>query len=150
MYCRLGGLVAFAVLVLVRRDCFPEGPRKNIVFSFVYSQIALQALVIISEGLIGLVSSRGTINNPRPRRFMPHFLRIRAVLYALELLGILFGCYVAWSPYIQDHVSCVRARRVRQALEAYVISTIVVHIIIAILFMVYFDPLGLQTPSLLV
>ena len=109
----------------------------------------MQVLVIVSEGLICLVSSRGTISNPKPRRYLPHFLRLRAVLYALEILGILLGCYVAWSPYIQDHVECERANRVKQALEAYVISVIVIHVIIAVLFMVYFDPLGLQTPSLL-
>ena len=148
-YCRLGGLITFTILVLVRRDCFPEGPRQKLVFAFIFSQIALQALVIIAEGLVGLISSRGTISNPRPRRFLPHFLRLRAVLYAVEILGCAFGCYVAWSPYIQDNIDCERANRVSQALQAYVISVIVVLVVIAVLFMVYFDPLGLQTPSLL-
>ena len=148
-HCRLGGLIAFTLVVLVGRDCFPEGPRKKIVFAFIFSQIALQALVLISEGFVGFISSRGTISNPEPRRLLPHFLRLRAVLYAVEILGCAFGCYVAWSPYIQDHIDCERANRVRQAIEAYVISVIVVLVIIAVLFMVYFDPLGLQTPSLL-
>ena len=142
-------MIAFAIIVLVGRNCFPDGPREKVVFAFIYSQIAIQVLVIISEALICFNSSRGTISNPKPRRYLPHFLRLRAVLYALEILGILLGCYVAWSPYIQDHVECERADRVKQALEAYVISVIVIHVIIAVLFMVYFDPLGLQTPSLL-
>lgn len=149
MYCRLGGLITFALVVLVGRDCFPKGPREKLVFAFIYSQIAIQALVIISEGIICFISSRGTINNPKPRRLLPHFLRLRAFLYALEILGIGLGGYVAWSPYIQDNVVCERANRVSQALEAYVISVIVIHVIIAALFMIYFDPLGLQTPSLL-
>ena len=136
-------------MVLVRRECFPEGPRKKLAFAFIFSQIAIQALVIISEGLVGLISSRGTINNSRPRRILPHFLRLRAVLYAVEILGCAFGCYVVWSPYITDHIECERGDRVRQALQAYVISVIVVLTVIAILFMIYFDPLGLQTPSLL-
>ena len=136
-------------MVLVGRDCFPEGPRKNLVFTFIFSQIGLQALVIVSEGLVGLISSRGTISNPAPRRFLPHFLRLRAFLYAVEILGCAFGCYIAWSPYIQDHIDCERAGRVRLAIEAYVISVIVVLVVIAVLFMIYFDPLGLQTPSLL-
>ena len=147
--CRLGGLITFTIVVLVRRDCFPEGARQKLVFAFIFSQIAIQALVIISEGLVGLISSRGTISNSKPRRFLPHFLRLRAVLYAVEILGCAFGCYIAWSPYIQDNIDCERANRVRQALQAYVISVIVVLVVIAVLFMVYFDPLGLQTPSLL-
>ena len=118
-------------------------------FAFIFSQIALQALVIISEGFVGFISSRGTIRNSKPRRLLPHFLRLRAILYAVEILGCVFGCYVAWSSYIQDHINCERANRVRQALQAYVISVIVVLVMIAVLFMVYFDPLGLQTPSLL-
>ena len=148
-HCRLGGLIAFTLVVLVGRDCFPEGPRKKLVFAFIFSQIAVQVLVIISEGFVGFVSSRGTISNSKPRRFLPHFLRLRAVLYAVEILGCVLGGYVAWSPYIQDHVDCERANRVRQAIEAYVISVIVVLAIIAVLFLVYYDPLGLQTPSLL-
>ena len=148
-HCRLGGLIAFTMVVLVGRDCFPEGPRKKLVFAFIFSQIAVQVLVIISEGFVGFVSSRGTISNSRPRRFLPHFLRLRAVLYAVEILGCVLGGYVAWSPYIQDRVDCERANRVRQAIEAYVISVIVVLAIIAVLFLVYYDPLGLQTPSLL-
>ena len=149
MHCRLGGLIAFAIVVLVGRDCFPEGPRKILVFVFIFSQIALQVLVIISEGFVGFISSRGTISNSKPRDLLPHFLRLRAVLYAVEILGCVLGGYVAWSPYIQDHIDCERANRVSQAIEAYVISVIVVLVIIAVLFMVYFDPLGLQTPSLL-
>ena len=136
-------------MVLVGRDCFPEGPREDVAFTFIYSQIAIQALVIISEGMICFISSRGTISDPEPRDLLPHFLRLRAILYTLEILGIGLGGYVAWSPYIQDHVHCERSNRVRQAIEAYVISVIVVHIIIAILFMIFFDPLGFQTPSLL-
>ena len=147
--CRLGGLIAFTIVVLVGRDCFPEGPREKLVFAFIFSQIALQALVIVSEGLVGLISSRGTISNPHPRRFLPHFLRLRAILYAVEILGCAFGCYIAWSPYIQDHVNCDRANRVKQAIEAYVVSVIIILVVIAVLFMIYFDPLGLQTPSLL-
>ena len=146
---RLGGLIAFALAVLVQRDCFPDGPRKMVVFAFIYSQIATQALVIFSEVLVASVSSRGTVTNDKPRRFLPHFLRIRALLYALEILGIVFGGYVAWNPYIQDHIDCERSNRVSQAIEAYEISLIVVHVIVAVLFMIYFDPLGLQTPSLL-
>jgi len=145
----LGGLIAFAFIVLVGRDCFPEGPRKKIVFAFIFSQIALQALIIISEGSIGFISGRGTITNSKPRRLLPHFLRVRAILYGVEILDCAFGCYVAWSPYIQDHIDCERSNRVSQAIEAYVISVIVILVIIAVLFMVYFDPLGLQTPSLL-
>ena len=148
-HCRLGGLIAFTLVVLVGRDCFPEGPRKKLVFAFIFSQIALQVLVLISEGFVGFISSRGTISNSKPRDLLPHFLRLRAVLYAVEILGCVLGCYVAWSPYIQDHIDCERSNRVRQALQAYVISVIVVLVIIAVLFMVYFDPLGLQTPSLL-
>ena len=136
-------------MVLVGRDCFPEGPQKKIVFAFIYSQIGSQALVIISEGLVGFISSRGTISNSKPRHCLPHFLRLRAVLYAVEVLGCAFGCYVTWSPYIQDHIDCERENRVRQAIEAYVISVIVVLVLTAILFMIRFDPLGLQTPSLL-
>ena len=136
-------------MVLVGRDCFPEGPRKKIVFAFIYSQIGSQVLVIISEGLVGFVSSRGTISNSRPRHCLPHFLRLRAVLYFMEVLGCAFGCYVTWSPYIQDHIDCERDNRVRQAIKAYVISVIVVLALNAILFMIRFDPLGLQTPSLL-
>ena len=120
-----------------------------VVFAFIYSQIATQALVIFSEVLVASVSSRGTVTNDKPRRFLPHFLRIRALLYALEILGIVFGGYVAWNPYIQDHIDCERSNRVSQAIEAYEISLIVVHVIVAVLFMIYFDPLGLQTPSLL-
>ena len=142
-------MIAFALAVLVQRDCFPDGPRKEVVFAFIYSQIVTQTLVVISEILVAFVSSRGTINNDKPRRLLPHFLRIRALLYALEILGIVFGGYVAWSPYIQDHITCERSNRVSQAIEAYEISLIVVHVIIAVLFMIYFDPLGLQTPSLL-
>ena len=55
--CRLGGLIAFTVAVLVQRDCFPDGPRKKVVFAFIYSQISTQALVIISEVLVAIVSS---------------------------------------------------------------------------------------------
>ena len=147
--CRLGGLIAFSLIVLVGRDCFPDGPREKVVLAFIYSQIATQALVIISEILITFVSSRGTINNDKPRRLLPHFLCIRAILYVVEILGIVLGSYVAWSPYIQDHINCERSNRVSQAIEAYVISVIVVHVIIAVLFMIFFDPLGLQSPSLL-
>ena len=136
-------------MVLVGRDCFPEGPLKKIVFAFIYSQIGSQALVIISEGLVGFVSSRGTISNSGPRHCLPHFLRLRAVLYFVEVLGCAFGCYVTWSPYIQNHIDCERDNRVRQAIKAYVISVIVVLALTAILFMIRFDPLGLQTPSLL-
>ena len=98
---------------------------------------------------MGLISSRGTISNAEPRRFLPHFLRLRAILYAVEILDCTFGCYVAWSPYIQDHIECERAAKVSQAIEAYVISVIIILVIIAVLFLIYFDPLGLQTPSLL-
>ena len=136
-------------MVLGGRDCFPEGTRKNLVLAFILSQIILQVLVIISEGLVGLISSRGTISNAEPRRFLPHFLRLRAILYAVEILDCTFGCYVAWSPYIQDHIECERAAKVSQAIEAYVISVIIILVIIAVLFLIYFDPLGLQTPSLL-
>ena len=118
-------------------------------YIFIFSQIGMQALTIVSEALIAFVSSRGTITNEEPRRFLPHFLRIRAFLYVLEILSIILGGYIAWSPYIQDHIHCERSNRVSQAIEAYVISVIVVHVLIAILFMIYFDPLGLQTPSLL-
>ncbi|XP_065890024.1 diacylglycerol lipase-beta-like isoform X2 [Dysidea avara] len=119
------------------------------VHTFIFSQIFIQTCVLVSDALIGFVSSRGTINNSRPRRHLPHFLRLRAFLYFVEVLGIAFGGYVAWNPYIHDHIDCVRANRVKQAIEAYVISVIVVLTIIIILFLVYFDPLGLQTPSLL-
>ena len=148
-FFRFVGLIAFTLVVLVGRDCFPEDPQKKVVFTFIFSQIALQLLVIISEGLVGFMSSRGTISNPRPRRFLPYFLVLRAVLYAVEVLGCAFGCYVTWSPYIQDHIDCERADKVRQAIKAYVISVIVLLVLIAVLFLIYFDPLGLQTPSLL-
>ena len=146
---RLLGLIAFTLIVLVGRDCFPDGPREEVVFTFIFSQIATQVLVIISEVLVAFVSSRGTINNDKPRRLLPYFLCIRAILYVLEILGIVLGGYVAWSPYIQNHIHCERSNRVSQAIEAYVISVIVVHVLIAVLFMVFFDPLGLQSPSLL-
>ena len=153
--CRLGGLIAFAVIVLGGRDCFPEGTRKILVYVFIFSQIGIQALTFISEALVAFISSRGSItihtaiDSEEPRPLLPHFLRIRAVLYALEILSVVLGGYIAWNPYIQDHIHCERSNRVSQAIEAYVISVIVVHVIIAILFMIYFDPLGLQTPSLL-
>jgi len=67
----------------------------------------------------------------------------------VEVLGIAFGGYVAWNPYVQDHIDCERDNRVKQAIRAYVISVIVILTIVAILFLIYFDPLGLQTPSLL-
>ena len=117
-------------------------------FTFIFSQIATQVSVIISEILVAFVSSRGTINNNKPRRFLPYFLLIRALLYALEIFGIVFGGYIAWSPYIQDHIHCERSDTVSHTIAAYEISLIVVHVIIAVLFMIYFDPLGLQTPSL--
>ena len=81
-------------MVLVGRDCFPEDSQKKVVFTFIFSQIALQLLVLISEGLVAFISSRGTISNPRPRRFLPHFLVLRAVLYAVEVLA----CALAMSP----------------------------------------------------
>jgi len=146
---RIGGLIAFTIIVLVRRDCFSEDSVRMIVFIFIFSQIGIQTCVLISEALIGFFSGRGTINNAHPRRHLPHFLRLRAFLYFVEVLAVAFGGYVAWSPYIRDNIECAREDRVRQALEAYVISVIVVLAIIAILFMIYFDPLGLQTPSLL-
>ena len=135
--------------MLVRRDCFSEEAVKRIAFTFIFSQIGIQTCVLITEALIGYFSSRGTINNSHPRRHLPHVLRLRAFLYFVEVLGVCFGGYVAWSPNVRDHIDCAREDRVRQALEAYVISVIVVLAIIAILFMIYFDPLGLQTPSLL-
>ena len=149
--CRLGGLIAFAIIVLGGRDCFPEGTRNTLVYVFIFSQIGIQALTIVSEALVAFISSRGsiTIDSDEPRPLLPHFLRIRALLYALEILSIVLGGYIAWSSYIQDHIHCERSNRVSQAIEAYVISVIVIHVIIAILFMIYFDPLGLQTPSLL-
>ena len=98
---------------------------------------------------MAFVSSRGTINNDKPRRLLPHFLRLRALFYALEILGIVLGGYVAWSPYIQDHIHCERSNTVRHTIAAYEISLIVAHVIIAVLFMIGFDPLGLQTPSLI-
>jgi len=147
--CRLGGLIAFTIIVLVVRDCFSEEAVKKIVFTFVFSQIGIQACVLVSETLIGFISSRGTINYAHPRRHLPHILRLRAFLYFVEVIAIAFGGYVAWSPYIRDNIDCNREDRVRQAIQAYVISVIVVLAIIGILFMIYFDPLGLQTPSLL-
>ena len=140
-YCRLAGLIAFALIVLVGRNCFPDGRREDLVFTFIYSQIATQVLVLISEALVAIVSSRGTIIDFEPRRSLPYFLSIRAVLYVVEILGIVLGGYVAWSPYIQDHIYCERSDRVSQAIEGYVISVIVLQVIIAVLFMIYFDPL---------
>ena len=142
-------MIAFALILLVGQDCFPDGTREEVVFTFIFSQIATHVLVIISEVLVAFVSSRGTINNDRPRRFLPYFLCIRAILYALEILNIVFGGYVAWSPYIQDHIRCEHSDRASYTIAAYEISLIVVHVIIAVLFMIYFDPLGLKTPSLL-
>jgi len=136
-------------VVLVGRDCFPEDARKTMVHTFIFCQIFIQTCVLVSEALIGFISSRGSINDTLSRRHLPHSLTLRAFLYFVEVLSIVFGGYVAWNPYIQDHIDCERANRVKQALKAYVISVIVILTIIAILFLIYFDPLGLQTPSLL-
>jgi len=148
-YCRLGGLIAFTGIVLDGRDCFPDGTRKDMVHTFIYGQIFIQACVLVSEVLIAFISSRGTVNDVDSRRHLPHFLRLRAILYFIEVLGIAFGVYVAYSPYIHDHIDCERADRVKQAMKAYVLSVIVILTIIAIMFLMYYDPLGLQTPSLL-
>ena len=56
---------------------------------------------------------------------------------------------MAWSPNIQDHTNCQHQDRISQAIKDYVISTIIMLVIIGILFLIYFDPLGLQTPSLI-
>ena len=146
---RLGGLIAVTLVVLVGRDCFPESGRKAIVFTFIFSQLSIQICVLISEALIVIVSSRGHMNNGHPRRHLPHCLRLRALLLLVEICGCVFGCYVAWSSHIQDHIECERANRVSQAIEAYVISVIVVLTITTIAILYFFDPLGLQTPSLL-
>ena len=37
-----------AYSILVGQDCFPDGPTEEVVFTFIFSQIATQALVIIS------------------------------------------------------------------------------------------------------
>ena len=137
------------IAVLEGRDCFPEGIWKNLVFIFTFSQIFLQTIVIISEFLVCFISSRGTISNYKPRHLLPYFLLLRGVLYAVEILGCAFGCYIAWSPYIQNHIECDCADRVSQAIKGYVISVIIILVIIAVLFLAYFDPLGLWTPSLL-
>ena len=89
------------------------------------------------------------MNNGHPRRHLPHCLRLRTLLLLVEICGCIFGCYVAWSSHIQDHIECGRANRVSQAIQGYVISVIMVLAITAIVFLCYFDPLGLQTPSLL-
>ncbi|XP_065890027.1 diacylglycerol lipase-beta-like isoform X3 [Dysidea avara] len=145
----IGGLIAFTIVVLVGGDCFPEDSAKQIVYTFICSQIFIQICVVVSEALIGFVSSRGTINDAHPRRHLPHLLRLRAFLYFAEVLGCAFGSYVAWSSYIKNHIDCAREDRVRQAIQAYVINVIVILTIFTLLFLTYYDPLGLQTPSLL-
>ena len=135
--------------MLVGGECFPEDGAKKIVYAFIFSQVFIHTCVLVSEVLIGFISSRGTINDAHPRRHLPHFLRLRAILYLAEVLGCILGGYVAWSSYVKDHTNCARENQVRQAIQAYVISVIVVLVIVTILLLIYYDPLGLQTPSLL-
>jgi len=136
-------------VLLVGEGCFTEDAAKKIVYTFIFSQIFIQACVLVSEALVGLISSRGTINDAHPRRHLPHFLCLRAFLYLAEVVGCVFGCYVAWSSHIKDDISCAREDRIRLAIQIYVISVIVILIILAVMLLVYYDPLGLQTPSLL-
>ncbi|XP_065890020.1 diacylglycerol lipase-alpha-like isoform X2 [Dysidea avara] len=144
----LGGLI-FMTVIIFDPDCFPDKHQKDIVFAYTCSQYAIQVLVIVSEGLVGFVSSRGTVINDKPRHLLPHFLRLRAFLYFAEALGCAFGGYVAWSLYIQNHIDCQHQDRITRGIRGYVLSSIIILVIIGISFLIYFDPLGLQTPSLI-
>jgi len=50
---------------------------------------------------------------------------------------------------MKDRTNCAREDQVRRAIQAYVISVIGILVILTVLFLIYYDPLGLQTPSLL-
>ncbi|XP_003384478.1 PREDICTED: sn1-specific diacylglycerol lipase beta-like [Amphimedon queenslandica] len=66
--------------------------------SVAYASIAMTTCVLVLEVAIVIASSRGTIRNNRPRRFVPHLLHARLIIFAFEIIILLMKTVMAVRP----------------------------------------------------
>ena len=73
-----------------------------LLYGSLFALVVLQVMVIINEGIILSISSRGTIMNPQPRRRLATFLYIRIALFCIEVIELVIPTYASFSSVSGD------------------------------------------------
>ena len=118
--------------------------------SVAYASVAMTTCVIVLEVTIVVASSRGTIKNNHPRRFVPHLLHARLIVFVIEIIALIVKTILAVQPEELDididHCpplgTAVVIAKVVVAITWFLFFTVVVSIAI------YLDPCHFYTSKL--
>lgn len=120
-------------------------------YSSLVAILIVHVLVAVNEEMILLVSVRGTVWNDRPRRRLSKLLYLRAVLFVVDI-GVL--TFTTWAIFNNGTVAQLEpcrpfynALRYTQAIVVVIWITCLAH---AVGFVIFLDPLGCFSTSLLV
>lgn len=111
--------------------------------------IIITISIIIFEISIVMASSRGTIRNSHPRRFVPHLLNCRIAFFVVEMISLLINtALAAQSTKLTDMIQCPDIN------SAVVLARIIVSVTwfsvftFALAVIIYFDPCHLYSSKL--
>lgn len=112
--------------------------------------LVIELLAMISETLVFSVSARGTLSNSKRRGKLPIFLLSRVVLFILEIVMVIVCTVAVYNPSTLEQLTCseLQQNSLRFA-RGVIISLWVLLFLYTIGFLIFLDPCGVCTPSLL-
>ena len=95
-------------LVLIYYDKNYKCKDENLLKIYLYVLGALHAIMLLIEVVIVVISSRGTIADPNPRRFLPYAFYVQLIVFLMEFSWDVVGVVWAYDP----RIDCDRSHQV--------------------------------------
>lgn len=119
-------------------------------YGSLFAFLVIELTAMISETLVFSISARGTLKNKKRRGKLPIFLLIRVVLFILEFVTVIVCTVAVYDPGTLEQLTCIELQQnALRFARGVIISLWVLLFIYIIGFLIYLDPCGVCTPSLL-
>lgn len=119
-------------------------------YGSLFALLVIELAAMVSETLVFSISARGTLSSSKRRGKLPIFLLIRVVLFVLEIVTVIVCTVAVYDPGTLERLTCIELQQnsLRFA-RGVIISLWVLLFIYTVGFLVFLDPCGACTPSLL-
>lgn len=111
----------------------------------------IEVLFILNEGLVLIVSSRGSIwKNTEPRKHTDKLIFVRGLIALFELVTLMLATVGAWLPFsVGEFQTCPGTSVALNFTRAIIFFIWIVYFCFLLKVLIYIDPLGCFSPGLL-